>query len=168
MDSLVLAAIVLLVILLAAGGYVYWRKHHDSGPEVYYYGVPSPNTKSAYSFTLAEAEAQAQKLGGTLATMTQVAAAQAAGAQWCGWGWTQAGDGASYLTYPRQGAYGCDGRPGLNIMAAPGTTAASVAVYGVKPPPPAGNCNGSAPCIAPWYDGDTSPATPARWSRYSQ
>jgi hypothetical protein len=167
MDPLVLAAVTLLVILLLVGGYIYWRGHDAKRPEVYYYGVPNPNAKSAYSFTLAEAQAQAQKLGGTLATMEQVAAAQEAGAQWCGWGWTQAGD-SYYMTYPRQGAFGCDGRGGLNVMAAPPSSPASVAVYGVKPAaPPAGNCNGSAPCIAPWYDGNTSPGTPVRWSQYS-
>lgn len=166
MDPLVLAALVLLVVLLAAGGYIYWRKHYRSGPEVYYYGVPNPDTQSAYTFTLPEAQAQAKKLGGALATVEQVAAAQAAGAQWCGWGWT-GGDGAYYRTFPRQGAYGCKGQGGLNISSAPGTSAASVAVYGVKPNPPAGNCGAGNVCIAPWFDGETSPATPARWSQWS-
>jgi hypothetical protein len=164
MDSLALAAIVLLVILIAVGGYMYWEKTARpwapvAGPEVYHY---APTAATGWDWQ--QAAAAAASLGGALATIEQVTAAQKAGAQWCSWGWAQSAPGHYGLAMPRQvDVTGC-GPAGVNQMVPAPNTLWGALVYGIKPPAPAGNCGAGAPCIQPWSDGV---GTKPKWSQYS-
>ena len=90
----------------------------------------------AYGVTRKGAPGLATSLGGTVATLAQLAGAQKAGASWCHYGWTDnTPAGQTTKTY---GAYfpaqttvrGCGG-PGVNGPSP--VTAAGVTVYGPRP-----------------------------------
>jgi hypothetical protein len=101
-------------------------------PEVFYIG---PN-----DFTYDESSAVCAAYGGELASYDQIAAAFAAGAEWCGYGWTQGG----MALFPTQESTWSDlqkdavankscGRPGVNGGYFDPATKFGVNCYGVKP-----------------------------------
>jgi len=101
-------------------------------PEVFYVG--------GNDYTYDEASAVCAAYGGELASYDQIAAAFAAGAEWCGYGWTQGG----MALFPTQESTWADlqkdavankscGRPGVNGGYFDPGTKFGVNCYGVKP-----------------------------------
>ena len=82
-----------------------------------------------YAYTQASAQAKCASYGATLATMAQVTAAQAAGADWCSCGWTS--DGASVFPNTGNTSSGCGGGSGMKTC---GNGLAGANCHGVKPP----------------------------------
>ena len=101
-------------------------------PEVFYVG--------GNDYTYDEASAVCAAYGSDLASYDQIATAFAAGAEWCGYGWTQGG----MALFPTQEATWADlqkdavankscGRPGINGGYFDPATKFGVNCYGVKP-----------------------------------
>jgi len=101
-------------------------------PEVFYVG--------GNDYTYDEASAVCAAYGSELASYDQIATAFAAGAEWCGYGWTQGG----MALFPTQEATWSDlqkdavankscGRPGINGGYFDAATKFGVNCYGVKP-----------------------------------
>lgn len=185
-----------IVLLLIVG--VYWWRHRAKGctsdsdcpphqlcangfctppaltPEVYLCDV------GRYGLDLASAQAIAQRLGGSIATMAQLAASQAAGAQWCWAGWTANDTGGHSIAYPMQiTAHNCSYKPGVQIFSSNPSPSGTygVNVFGIKPPPNAfpvcgtSGSTGSTPCVLGFYNivpGITPPDPgTAKWSQFS-
>jgi len=111
------------------------KKSHPKSleiPEVFYVG--------GNDYTYDEASAVCAAYGSELASYDQIAAAFAAGAEWCGYGWTQGG----MALFPTQESTWADmqkdavartncGRPGVNGGYFDPATKFGVNCYGVKP-----------------------------------
>lgn len=118
--------IVFLMVVWAFDLQIHWRDGpfritRQVGAEKYHQLCPDPKVQGIAGFCIwheggydkqyAEAAKVCKKKGGRLCTLAEVEAAQAAGAEWCSWGWVadRVDNGSARIAYPMQtaGRRGC-------------------------------------------------------------
>lgn len=179
MNSQIVYALVLVLVLVLVA-VVAWPKTPAPAPGGGGSPVPAPVPAARpevfcvdvanYGLNWAAAQAMAQQLGATVATVDQLAAAQAAGAQWCWAGWTQGPAGPQVLYPMQEGApANCAGpAAGVKTMVAHPDLAAlyGVNLYGVKPHLPLCTNQAKAPCVSPFAAPLAGQSFPAKWSQW--